>query len=107
MNNVIVFINSIDDRGGDRERLEREVCTLLGRRSGEWCVSLIEETAAGCRWTVVVECPDGTRRTWPFERDAQDTAIVCATLERDLGDAWLPVGWRSAATHGVRAALAA
>lgn len=54
-----------------------------------------------------MECPDGKRRTWPFERVAQDTAIVCATLERDLGDAWLPVGWRSAATHGVLAELAA
>jgi hypothetical protein len=95
MNNVIVFINSIEDRNGDRERLERGVCSLLGQRSGEWFVSLIEETAAGRLWTVVVECPDGTRRTWTFGRESQDVAIVCATLERDLGDDWLPIGWRS------------
>jgi hypothetical protein len=81
MNNVIVFINSIDDPNGDRERLERGVCTLLGQRSGEWFVSLIEETAAGRLWTVVVECPDGRRRTWAFGRESQDVAIVCATLD--------------------------
>jgi len=97
MNNVIVFINSIEDR---RESLELSVCSLLEQRSGEWVVSLIEETAAGRLWTIVVECPDGTRRTWRFEPEAQDEAIVRATLERDLADAWLPMGWRSADAHG-------
>ena len=100
MKDVFVFINSIDDHRGDRERLERGVCSLLGQRSGEWVVSLIEETAAGRLWTIVVECPDGTRRTWNFGPEAQDVAIVCATLERDLADAWLPMGWRSADALG-------
>ena len=104
MNNVIVFINSIEDR---RESLELSVCSMLEQRSGEWFVSLIEETAEGRLWTIVVECPDRTRRTWRFEPEAQDEAIVRATLERDLADAWLPMGWRSAEPVGSMAGCAA
>jgi hypothetical protein len=95
MSRVVVIVNTLRDEAGNREATERAVREVLAHRTGDWTVSLIDRDDDSRYWIIVIAEPDGTRRTWTFGHDEHDPSIVKATLERDLGQTMLPMGWRS------------
>jgi hypothetical protein len=94
MSRVAVIVNSLTDEGGNRAAAEQAVREVLAHRTGDWTISLIDRHDDSS-WVIIVAGPDGRSRTWTFGRSEHDASIVKATLERDLGQTMLPMGWRS------------
>lgn len=76
----------------DREPIERAVEAALDGRTGTWTLSVHGSRYDQGTWLVLLGCPDGSRRVRGFAALERDPAIVRATVERDLGTAWMPAG---------------
>ena len=94
MGAVSILINKISDPG-QREAVEQAVLGALSGRTGEWTVSLLESRDHDREWAIVILGPGGAKRTWTFTGDTREPSIVRATLERDIGQTMLPMGWRT------------
>lgn len=76
--------------------MEQAVRDTLRGRTGDWTVWLLETRDLDHGWTITIEAPGGAKRTWTFAGDAQEPSVVRATLERDLGQTMMPMGWQTA-----------
>jgi hypothetical protein len=94
MSTVFVLINTISDQG-QREAVEQAVLGTLRERAGNWTISLLETRDHDRSWAITIEGPGGAKRTWTFTAGAQEPSIVRATLERDIGQTMMPMGWRT------------
>jgi hypothetical protein len=94
MSAVFVLINTIRDQA-QREAVEQAVLDTLRDRTGDWTVSLLETRDHDRSWAITVEAPGGAKRTWTFAAGAQEPSIVRATLEREIGQTMMPMGWRT------------
>jgi hypothetical protein len=94
MSALVILVNTINNDYGQRDAVEEAVTRALAGRNGNWSISLMElRDDDDAHWRVVVQGPDDLRRVWTFKGDEREPAIVRATMERDLAQASLPVGW--------------
>ncbi len=91
-----ILVNTINNEFGQRDAVEEAATRALAGRNGNWSISLMELRDNDGQWRVMVQGPDGLRRSWTFKGDEQEPAIVRATIERDLEQASLPASWERA-----------
>jgi hypothetical protein len=94
MTAIAIRLNTISDHG-QRAAVEQAVRDTLRPRAGAWTVWLGETPDPDHGWTITIQGPGGATRTWTFAADAQEPSIVRATLERDLGETMMPMGWQT------------
>jgi hypothetical protein len=96
MSAPVILVNTINNEYGQRDAVEEAATHALTGRNGKWSISLVEVRDGDAHWRVMVQGPDDLRRAWTFKGAEQEPAIVRATMERDLEQASLPVGWERA-----------
>lgn len=94
MSATVTFVHTTSPDGSQREAVERAVLDALTGRTGAWVVSL-ETGDREQRWLITLQGPSRVKQTWTFETGAREPSIVRATLERDLADRALPMGWQT------------